>query len=67
MPLLVSTGLYLLVNELKWGTLLDSPMLGEREHFGFDLRRSLTGFLVSPGMSVFVYSPLLLLLCCALL
>jgi hypothetical protein len=36
-------------------------MLAERSRFSADLQPALTGFLVSPGMSVFVYSPLLLL------
>jgi hypothetical protein len=53
---------YALVNHAKWGLWIDSPMVAERGKFGADPRRALVGFLASPGMSVFVYSPLLLLL-----
>ena len=37
-------------------------MLAERRIMGVDPRPALVGFLVSPGMSLFVYSPVLLLL-----
>jgi hypothetical protein len=62
LPLLASGALYLLVNQLKWGDWLESPMLAERRIMGVDPRPALVGFLVSPGMSLFVYSPALLLL-----
>jgi hypothetical protein len=61
LPVAASLAAYLLVNELKWGTLLESPMMRERSTMRLDWSRSLHGFLLSPGMSVFVYSPLLLL------
>jgi hypothetical protein len=61
-PALASGALYLLVNQLKWGDWLESPMLAERSIMGVDPRPALVGFLVSPGMSLFVYSPVLLLL-----
>lgn len=62
LPALASGALYVLVNQLKWESWLDSPMLDERSSLGVDPRPALAGFLVSPGMSLFVYSPLLLLL-----
>jgi hypothetical protein len=62
LPLLASVALYLLVNQLKWGDWLASPMLAERTIMGVDPWPALVGFLVSPGMSLFVYSPVLLLL-----
>jgi hypothetical protein len=61
LPAALSLAAYVLVNALKWGDWFESPMLRERRGMGVDWSRSLTGFLVSPGMSVFVYSPLLLL------
>lgn len=61
LPAAASLVVYLAVNALKWGTPLDSPMLKERTVMQQDWTRSLAGFLLSPGTSVFVYSPLLLL------
>jgi hypothetical protein len=61
LPIAVSLAAYVLVNELKWGDPLESPMLRERSTMNQAWSRSLHGFLLSPGMSVFVYSPLLLL------
>ena len=62
LPFLASAVLYGIVNQLKWGDWLESPMLEERSEMGADPRPALLGFLLSPGMSIFVYSPLLLLL-----
>jgi hypothetical protein len=50
------------VNQAKWGALFSSPYTRHLEVFDAPLRTSLPGFLFSPGCSVFVYSPLLLLL-----
>ena len=61
LPVAISAGLYVTVNWLKWGTWLESPQLEERSTLGGDPREALLGFLVSPGMSVFLYTPLLLL------
>lgn len=61
LPVAVSIAFYVAMNWLKWGTWLDSPQLEERSTLGADPRAALTGFLLSPGMSVFLYSPLLLL------
>jgi hypothetical protein len=49
------------MNWLKWGTWIESPQLAERSTLGADPRAALFGFLFSPGMSVFLYTPLLLL------
>jgi hypothetical protein len=61
LPAVASFAVFVLVNHAKWGSLLDSPMLEERSTFGSYWLRSLEGFLLSPGISVWVYSPLLLL------
>jgi hypothetical protein len=50
------------LNYQLWGTFLDSPMLAQRRSFSTPLGVGLSGFLWSPGCSVFVYTPLLLLL-----
>ena len=61
-PLAVSVGLTLLVNWLKWGAWVASPQLAEAATtWGGRPWEALHGFLLSPGMSVFVYSPVLLL------
>ena len=59
-PLVVAIGIYLAVNEAKWGTWVGSPMIEQQSRFNSPLWRGLAGLLVSPGSSVFVYSPLLL-------
>jgi hypothetical protein len=61
LPVLASAALYAVVNWLKWGTWLESPQLAERSTLGGDPRAALLGFVASPGMSVFLYAPLLLL------
>ncbi len=61
LPVVLSAAFYVLMNWLKWGDWLDSPQLEERSTLGSDPRAALYGFLASPGMSVFLYSPLLLL------
>jgi hypothetical protein len=61
LPGVLSLVVYAAVNAIKWGGPLESPMLAERSVMRQDWGKSLTGFLISPGMSVFVYSPLLLL------
>lgn len=62
LPLLLVLGLHFAVNQAKWGAWLGSPMVLE----AFSSRSStwvgLWGFLLSPGIGLFAYSPLLLLL-----
>jgi hypothetical protein len=59
-PLGVSLAVHLYGNYVRWGTLLETPYW---ELSGFSTPLSLGGVanLVSPGSSVFLYSPLLLL------
>jgi hypothetical protein len=62
---LLPAGLALLthasINQLKWGTWLSSPMLEQQGRMNTPLWRGMAGLLLSPGSSVFVYTPLLLL------
>ncbi len=60
-PLAVALALHILVNQAKWGVAFGSPMLEQQGRFNSPLWRGLLGLLLSPGSSVFVYSPLLLL------
>jgi hypothetical protein len=62
LPAAAMLGIHLVVNYWKWGTWLESPMLSQYERFTLPLHVGLAGFLLSPGSSLFVYSPLLLLL-----
>jgi hypothetical protein len=62
LPALVVLAAHVALNYQLWGTFLDSPMLAQRGRFSTPLLVGLSGFLWSPGCSVFVYSPLLLLL-----
>lgn len=48
-------------NWIRWGTLLASPMTEEDSRFPYAIWYSAWGFLLSPGASIFVYSPLALL------
>ena len=60
-PFVAMLAAHLAVNQYKWGRWLGSPMAAEafiRE----PILAGLQGFLLSPGVSIFVYSPLLLLL-----
>jgi hypothetical protein len=49
-------------NQALWGTSFDSPMVAQRRGFTTPLYVGLAGFLLSPGASLFLYSPPLLLL-----
>jgi len=61
-PPLVAIAAHVALNQALWGTFLDSPMVAQRSRFSTPLYVGLWGFLLSPGASVFLYSPLLLLL-----
>lgn len=61
LPLAIALALHAVTNEVRWGTWLASPMVGQESRFNHPLWRGLAGLLLSPGSSVFVYSPLLLL------
>lgn len=60
-PLAVAAGIHFAVSLAKWGSLFDSPMLDERGKLDQDLVESLSGFLISPGIGIASYTPLLLL------
>jgi hypothetical protein len=62
LPALAVLALHVAHNHALWGTVLDSPMVAQRRGFTTPLHLGLAGFLLSPGASVFLYSPLLLLL-----
>src|SRR5262245_35556025 len=62
LPALAALALHVAHNHALWGTWLDSPMVAQRNGFTTPLYVGLWGFLLSPGASVFVYSPPLLLL-----
>lgn len=62
LPVLAVAGTRVLLNHLQWGTWIASPMLDQREHFITPFYVGAFGFLLSPGASIFLYSPLLLLL-----
>ena len=62
LPALAIAAIHMGVNFLKWGTWIASPMLAQSPLLRGSLLQGLHGLLLSPGASVFVYSPLLLLL-----
>lgn len=59
-PLAVALAIHAAVDFAKWGSIA-SPMLGQSSRMGNPILVGLHGFLLSPGSSIFVYSPLLLL------
>lgn len=61
LPLAVAIGIHVATNELRWGSWLGSPMVAQQSRFHHPLLRGLAGLLLSPGSSIFVYSPALLL------
>jgi hypothetical protein len=62
LPALAAVLVHVLVNNLKWGHWFESPMLAQHDHFTASFHIGLAGLLLSPGCSIFLYSPLLLLL-----
>jgi hypothetical protein len=60
-PAAAVLAVHVAVNRVKWGAWLASPFLGQAHAFTTPWHVGLAGFLLSPGCSVFVYSPLLLL------
>lgn len=61
LPLALALAVHIVVNEAKWGSWLGSPMVAQVVYFDSPLQVGLQGLLLSPGASVFLYSPLLLL------
>jgi hypothetical protein len=62
LPALAVLAVHVAHNHALWGTFLDSPMVAQRRGFTTPLYVGLAGFLLSPGASLFLYSPPLLLL-----
>lgn len=60
-PLALALLAYALINHARWGLWFSSPMVDQQSRFGSPLWRGAAGLLLSPGSSVLVYSPLLLL------
>jgi hypothetical protein len=61
LPALLVVALHAAHNRALWGAWLESPMVAQRHGFTTPLHEGLAGFLLSPGVSLFVYSPPLLL------
>ena len=61
-PALAIAAVHVLHNHARWGTWIASPMLAQAPMLSVSLATGLHGLLFSPGTSLFVYSPLLLLL-----
>lgn len=61
-PLTAAVMLHVTFNYMKWETFFTSPMVAQIERLKNPIAIGLQGFLFSPGSSVFVYSPLLLLI-----
>lgn len=61
-PLAGVLSVHVALNGALWGTPIASPMLSQSAFFGTPIWIGLHGFLLSPGCSLFVYSPPLLLL-----
>jgi hypothetical protein len=58
-PLLAAVAIYGAINHAKWGSFFASPMVAQQGRFDSPLWRGAAGLLLSPGSSIFVYSPLL--------
>ncbi len=62
LPLAAAAAFHMSINYLKWGTAIESPMVAQYSRLGNPIGIGLRGFLLSPGSSVFVYTPLLCLI-----
>jgi hypothetical protein len=60
-PVILGFSTHAVVNYLRWGAWLESPMMAHRARFATPLSVSGVANLVGPGSSVFLYSPLLVL------
>jgi hypothetical protein len=61
-PLCAAVALYAVTNELQWGSPFSSPVVAGGLERNESFATALAAFLFAPGISVFAYSPLLLLL-----
>jgi hypothetical protein len=60
-PALAVLAIHAITNWVRWGTLLQAPLMLQNSRFPYPIYLSAWGFLLSPGASIFVYSPVLLL------
>jgi hypothetical protein len=60
-PVALALAAHVAINYLRWGALLESPMMAHRARFSTPLSVSGVANLVGPGSSVFLFSPLLVL------
>jgi hypothetical protein len=61
-PLCAAVALHVVTNYLQWGSPFGSPIVAGGLEANDTFFRALAAYLVAPGISVFAYSPLLLLL-----
>ena len=61
-PAAIVLAAHVLSNWVRWERWLTSPMTDEQSRFPYEFWYAAWGFLLSPGFSLFAYSPLLLLL-----
>ena len=61
LPVVLVLGIHVTANHAIWGTWLDNPMLAQRDYFTTPFYVGAYGLLLSPGGSIFAYSPLLIL------
>jgi hypothetical protein len=61
LPPAVAIGVHMMLNHWLWGRWLESPMVAQRTLFETPFYVGAFGHLLSPGGSVFLYSPILLL------
>lgn len=62
LPVAIVLAFHLASNWVRWERLLFSPMTDEQSRFPYAFWYAAWGFLLSPGFSIFAFSPLLLLL-----
>ena len=60
-PLACAAAIHVGINEMRWGSLLESPMTAQRSIMDNPTWLGMAGLLFSPGVSLFLYSPLLVL------
>ena len=61
LPVVLALGIHVAANQAIWGMWLDNPMLAQRDYFTTPFYVGAYGLLLSPGGSIFAYSPLLIL------
>jgi hypothetical protein len=61
LPLLVAAVIHVTINEMRWGHPIASPMTAQRAVMDHPMWLGAWGLLASPGVSLFLYAPVLLL------